>query len=91
MAIWSPHTGVVDFNSVAHSFGTDLLKSGGRIIFGFEVCYVCMLASGLILCRNPISWWINSLDIGVYLFTCLFSCCDYFVKIIWLSSTPRIR
>ena len=57
MAIRSPHTGVVDFNSVARSFGTDLLKSGGRIIFGFEVRYVRRPVSRLILCRNPISWW----------------------------------
>ena len=37
MAVYSPHTGIVDWGEVARSYGKDFRKSGGRIITGFEV------------------------------------------------------
>lgn len=36
-AIWSPHTGIVDWAQVNESFGRDFESSGGKIYTEFEV------------------------------------------------------
>ncbi|RWS31332.1 hypothetical protein B4U80_02847 [Leptotrombidium deliense] len=36
-AIWSPHTGIVDWAQVNQSYGDDFVKNGGTIFLNFEV------------------------------------------------------
>ncbi|VDO98242.1 unnamed protein product, partial [Soboliphyme baturini] len=36
-AIWSPHTGIVDWGRVTHSFGDDVVKRGGKLFLNFKV------------------------------------------------------
>lgn len=36
-ALWSPHTGIVDYGLVTEHCGRDLLKAGGQIILNFNV------------------------------------------------------
>ncbi len=36
-ALYSPHTGIVDFKAVAHAYASDLLEAGGTVITGCEV------------------------------------------------------
>ncbi|XP_067142027.1 L-2-hydroxyglutarate dehydrogenase, mitochondrial isoform X2 [Centruroides vittatus] len=36
-ALWSPHTGIVDWAEVCRSYGRDFEKSGGKIHLGFNV------------------------------------------------------
>lgn len=36
-AIWSPHTGIVDYSLVTNQYGRDFKGGGGRIIFNFAV------------------------------------------------------
>ncbi|RWS17545.1 l-2-hydroxyglutarate dehydrogenase-like protein [Dinothrombium tinctorium] len=36
-AIWSPHTGIVDWAQVNQSYGDDFVKNGGTIFFNFQV------------------------------------------------------
>ena len=35
-ALWSPHTGIVDWGEVAKMYGTQFQKMGGKIHLGFE-------------------------------------------------------
>lgn len=42
MAIYSPHTGVVDFGKVARSYGEDFKQNGGKLVLGFQVGTVIM-------------------------------------------------
>lgn len=37
MAIWSPWTGIVDWEKVCHSFANEFQKMGGKIILNYEV------------------------------------------------------
>lgn len=36
-ALWSPHTGIVDYALVTEHYGRDFTKAGGRIILNFAV------------------------------------------------------
>lgn len=36
-ALWSPHTGIVDFSQVTHHYADDIRQSGGDIILDYEV------------------------------------------------------
>ena len=37
-ALWSPHTGIVDWGEVATHYGKVFKENGGQILTGFEVC-----------------------------------------------------
>jgi len=39
-ALWSPHTGIVDWGEVARHYGKVFKQNGGQILTGFEVCEV---------------------------------------------------
>lgn len=43
-ALWSPHTGIVDYKLVTESYGKDFKKAGGHIHLNFKVCgmLVCL-------------------------------------------------
>lgn len=36
-ALWSPHTGIVDWALVTNHYGEDFKEMGGHIFFNFEV------------------------------------------------------
>ncbi|XP_068085335.1 L-2-hydroxyglutarate dehydrogenase, mitochondrial [Anabrus simplex] len=36
-ALWSPHTGIVDWGNVTEYFGKDFTEGGGKIFFNYEV------------------------------------------------------
>jgi len=37
-ALWSPHTGIVDWSEVARHYAKNFEKNGGKILTGFEAC-----------------------------------------------------
>lgn len=38
-AIWSPHTGIVDYSQVAYHYGQDFQLAGGKIQFNFQAAH----------------------------------------------------
>lgn len=51
-ALWSPHTGIVDWGLVTEYYGKDFRESGGKIFFNFEVPYLfhMQIFSKIIFC-----------------------------------------
>ena len=48
-ALWSPHTGIVDFSLVARAYASDIRNAGGEIHTGQEVRAIQMTADGIVL------------------------------------------